>query len=100
VSPGVCHSYWSPLALNTSSEVAFGDGGSADNLAVTPLLRRRVTKMVVAVAAMQNVSSVADAADWAGEMCARCQGCATRLVSAGLREARRPHEGYALRADE
>ncbi|KAF8071044.1 hypothetical protein HT031_001126 [Scenedesmus sp. PABB004] len=56
--------YWSPIAF-AGGEVPFADGGSADNLAVTPLLRRRVANIIACVAASQNISG-ADAADWGG----------------------------------
>lgn len=60
----VC-SYWSPLNF-TSETIAFADGGSVDNLAVTPLLRRRMTKILMLVAASDSVTAATDAADWGG----------------------------------
>lgn len=57
--------YFSPINF-TDENIPFADGGSADNLAITPLLRRRVTKMVVLVAAVQNITSSNGSADWGG----------------------------------
>lgn len=57
--------YWNQITF-TGKRLAFGDGGSVDNLAVTPLLRRRITKIIATVAASQNISSSANASDWAG----------------------------------
>lgn len=61
--------YWSPINF-TASELPFGDGGSVDNLAITPLLRRRIQKIVVLVAALKGVNDTVDAADWGGECAA------------------------------
>lgn len=58
--------YWSPVNF-TAKNLPFADGGSADNLAVTPLLRRRTQKMLVLVAASNSVTNTQDAADWGGE---------------------------------
>lgn len=38
----------------TGAELSFADGAGADNLAVTPLLRRRVSSVVVLVAASNS----------------------------------------------
>jgi hypothetical protein len=58
-------SYWNQITFEGQT-LAFADGGGADNLAITPLLRRRVPKVVVCVAASANISSAAGPADWAG----------------------------------
>jgi hypothetical protein len=58
-------SYWNQIIFEGQT-LAFADGGSADNLAITPLLRRRIQKIIVCVAASANISSAAGPADWAG----------------------------------
>ncbi|PNW85074.1 hypothetical protein CHLRE_03g170600v5 [Chlamydomonas reinhardtii] len=45
--------YWNPVNY-TGAELSFADGAGADNLAVTPLLRRRVSSVVVLVAASNS----------------------------------------------
>ncbi|WIA11774.1 hypothetical protein OEZ85_011868 [Tetradesmus obliquus] len=57
--------YWNQITFEGAT-LAFADGGSADNLAITPLLRRRVPKIVVCVAASANISAATSPADWAG----------------------------------
>lgn len=64
--------YWSPINF-TAQAVPFADGGSADNLAITPLLRRRMARIIMLVAASDSVTDTTDAADWGGE-CA-CTSC-------------------------
>jgi hypothetical protein len=57
--------YWNQITF-TGKRLAFGDGGSADNTAITPLLRRRVTRIISTIAASQNISASPNASDWAG----------------------------------
>ncbi|KXZ56638.1 hypothetical protein GPECTOR_1g575 [Gonium pectorale] len=54
--------YWDPVNY-TGGELSFADGAGADNLAVTPLLRRRVTHIVVCVATANSADMTP--ADWA-----------------------------------
>ncbi|KAG2499382.1 hypothetical protein HYH03_002957 [Edaphochlamys debaryana] len=54
--------YWNTLDYK-GARLSFADGGGADNLAVAPLLRRRVKHVVVAVAACTSADVAA--ADWA-----------------------------------
>ena len=63
--------YWSPLNF-TAQNIPFGDGGGVDNLAVTPLLRRRMTKIVVLVAASKSTTENTNASDWGGEYGTAC----------------------------
>lgn len=73
--------YWSPISF-TALNLPFGDGGGVDNLAVTPLLRRRMTKIVVLVAALKGTMDVANASDWAGTQA--CLGTSAAVTVMGF----------------
>jgi hypothetical protein len=51
--------------LSGGAKLPFGDGAGADNTAITPLLRRRVPKIIAVVAAIKSVMDMT-AEQWAG----------------------------------
>jgi hypothetical protein len=83
--------YWNQVNLSGGEKLPFGDGAGADNTAITPLLRRRVPKIIAIVAAIKSVTDMT-AEQWAGnqwetsgEVRADQQpGCHTLLVKCGV----------------
>jgi hypothetical protein len=57
--------YWNQVDLSGGAKLPFGDGAGADNTAITPLLRRRVPKIIAVVAAIKSVMDMT-AEQWAG----------------------------------
>ena len=57
-----CCSYWNTFDF-TGGELPFADGGAIDNTAVTPLLRRKVAKIIACVAAAKP-STNTTAEEW------------------------------------
>jgi hypothetical protein len=57
----------------------FGDGAGADNTAITPLLRRRVPKIIAVVAAIKSVMDMT-AEQWAGNQWETSGVLAARLA--------------------
>eukprot|EP00775_Hariotina_reticulata_P012591 gene12591-12723_t len=57
--------YWNQVDFS-GGLLSFADGGAVDNLAVTPLLRRRITRLVVCVSASKNITNTTSAAEWGG----------------------------------
>ncbi|KAF6265849.1 hypothetical protein COO60DRAFT_1697550 [Scenedesmus sp. NREL 46B-D3] len=57
--------YWNQVDISGGEKLPFGDGAGADNTAITPLLRRRVPKIIAIVAAIKSVMDMT-VEQWAG----------------------------------
>lgn len=57
--------YWNQVDLSGGEKLPFGDGAGADNTAITPLLRRKVPKIIAIVAAIKSATDMA-VEQWAG----------------------------------
>ncbi|WIA11773.1 hypothetical protein OEZ85_011867 [Tetradesmus obliquus] len=57
--------YWNQVDLSGGEKLPFGDGAGADNTAITPLLRRKVPKIIAIVAAIKSATDMT-VEQWAG----------------------------------